>query len=73
MIISFFNVSAGGFMIHKAKSTVNGSRLSAWYDKDGNLTAYERIDSRFVSFSKINKADMKHLISLGKVYFKNNS
>lgn len=38
--------STGGFVMHKIKIIGSESRFSAWYDKDGNLVAAERIDRR---------------------------
>ena len=59
----FASFGNGGFVLHKCL----GKRLSAWYDKTGELTDHELIDSLGRS-RKAGKDDIETLHRLGRVY-----
>jgi hypothetical protein len=59
----FVRFNDGGFVLHKCL----GKRLSAWYDKTGELTDHELIDSLGRS-RKAGKDDIETLHLLGHVY-----
>jgi hypothetical protein len=53
----------GGFVLHRCL----GRRISAWYDKDGNLLDHALIDKLGRS-RKASGKDVEALMRLGKVY-----
>ena len=60
-MIQYSKISTGGFVLHKCL----GKRLSAWYDKDGNIIDHELVD-RIGRSRKASAKDIDALKRLGR-------
>jgi hypothetical protein len=59
----------GGFVIHKLRVPGSGSNFSAWFNRDGEMTVVERIDSMDRCYYVTPDARAwKHLAQIGERY-----
>lgn len=62
-MIQYSKFSTGGFVLHRCL----GKRLSAWYDKDGNIINHELVD-RIGRSRKASANDIAALERLGRIF-----